>query len=292
MSKQLKFSKMHGLGNDFAVIDASQLAFVLDTQVIAALGQRKTGIGFDQLLVVEAASQPDVDFDYRIFNTDGSEVEHCGNGARCFAKFVHDKGLSDKTQLRVKIKKGIIGITYHNDDHIEVDMGKPILTPAEVPFAVNGQQLCSDDRYQLQYQLLLGGQTIPAAVLSLGNPHIVFLVSNVWELEIAELGNAIQQSAYFPQSVNVNFAEIIDEHMLSLRTYERGVGETHACGTGACAAVYAAHDLGVLTSPVTVQTRGGKLRIRIDDGCIFMSGPARQVYDGVAALPTDLLVKP
>ncbi len=125
MSKQLKFSKMHGLGNDFAVIDASQLPFVLDMQVVAALGQRKTGIGFDQLLVVEAASQPDVDFDYRIFNTDGSEVEHCGNGARCFAKFVHDKGLSDKTQLRVKIKKGIIGITYHNDDHIEVDMGKP-----------------------------------------------------------------------------------------------------------------------------------------------------------------------
>lgn len=291
MSKQLSFSKMHGLKNDFVMVDASQLPFVLDNATIGELGNRKTGIGFDQLLVVEPATQAEVDFNYRIFNTDGSEVEHCGNGARCFAKFVLDKGLTDKKQLRVQVKKGIIDITYHSDDNIEVDMGMPITKPSDVPFAVNGQQLSIDDEYQLQYQLAMGGQTIPAAVLSMGNPHIIFLVSNVWQLDISELGNAIQQSAYFPESVNVNFAEIIDANTLLLRTYERGVGETEACGTGACASVYAAHALNAVSESVQVKTRGGELRVHITDGRVFMSGAARHVYDGVVTMPEDLLAK-
>lgn len=291
MSNQLSFSKMHGLGNDFVVIDASQLPFVLDNAMIGALGNRRTGIGFDQLLVVEPPTQAGVDFNYRIFNTDGSEVEHCGNGARCFAKFVRDKGLTDKTELRVQVKKGLLTITYHSDDNIEVDMGVPITQPAEVPFAVNGQHLSPDDAYQLQYQLAMGGQTIPAAVLSMGNPHVVFLVSNINQLEIAELGNAIQQSAYFPESVNVNFAEILDNQTVALRTYERGVGETNACGTGACASVFAAYALGAVSSAVKVQMRGGDVNIRIDDdGKVLMAGPARHVFDGVVALPTALRV--
>lgn len=291
MSNQLAFSKMHGLGNDFAVIDASQLPFVLDNATIGALGNRRTGIGFDQLLVVEPATQTDVDFNYRIFNTDGNEVEHCGNGARCFAKFVRDKGLTDKSQLRVQVKKGIIDITYRSDDDIEVDMGKPITRPADVPFAVNGQQLSDTDEYQLQYQLAMGGQNIPAAVLSMGNPHIVFLVSNINQLEISELGIAIQKSSYFPESVNVNFAEILDTSTIALRTYERGVGETNACGTGACASVFAANALNAASDKVTVQMRGGDVNIRIDNGRVLMAGPAAHVYDGVVALPTDLRVQ-
>lgn len=274
----LLFSKMHGLGNDFMVVNATQTPFALDHETIAALGERKTGIGFDQLLLVESASASGVDFNYRIFNTDGSEVEHCGNGARCFAKYVIDKGLTNKQQLTVKVKKGIITITYHDDDHIEVDMGTPILTPSEVPFRV------SPDTYQTQYALTVGEDTLPASVLSMGNPHVVFFVSNLWQLDIAGLGQVIQQLDAFPESVNVNFAEIIDEHTLHLRTYERGVGETDACGTGACASAFAAQAISAVGSPLTVVVRGGQLGIRIDDGRIFMNGPARLVFDGSITL--------
>lgn len=291
LSNRLSFSKMYGLGNDFVVVDASQLPFVMDNETISQLGNRKTGIGFDQLLVVEPSTQVDVDFNYRIFNADGSEVEHCGNGARCFAKFAYDKGLTDKKTLRVKVKKGIISTVYRSDDDIEVDMGKPIIAPADVPFAVNGQQTSTKDSYQLQYQLAMGGQMIPAAVLSMGNPHVIFLVSNLHQLDIVELSTAIQQSAYFPESVNVNFAEILDSHTVTLRTYERGVGETEACGTGACASVFAAHALDAVLPEVTVKMRGGDLNIAIKAGYVFMSGSARHVYDGVVALPTDLLAK-
>lgn len=273
--KTLKFSKMHGLGNDFIVINAIDTPFDLTAEQISALGHRKTGVGFDQLLVVEPPQSEAVDFHYRIFNTDGSEVEHCGNGARCFAKFVHDKGLSDKKQLRVQVKKGMITTTYVDDDHIEVDMGQPVLTPSQVPF--NYQP----DSYQNQYQLVFGEDALPASVLSMGNPHVVFFVSNLWQLSLIELGEAIQKSSYFPESVNVNFVEIIDETHIELRTYERGVGETDACGTGACASAFATYALGAGQSSIAVKTRGGVLNIRIDDEQrIFMSGAARHVFDG------------
>lgn len=276
--KTLNFSKMNGLGNDFMVVDATQEAFSLTSAQIDALGERKTGVGFDQLLVVEPASG-DVDFNYRIFNTDGSEVEHCGNGARCFAKFVKDKGLSDKNHLTVKVKKGIITTHYHDDAHIEVDMAQPILTPSDVPFQY------SPNHYQRQYTLTIDGQDITVSVLSMGNPHVVLFVDNLWDRDIATLGSAIQQSSYFPESVNVNFVEIIDSSHIALRTYERGVGETDACGTGACASVFAFCENHSQADHVTVTVRGGELRIRLDENQrIFMTGAAQHVFDGTLTL--------
>ncbi|PIE44849.1 MAG: diaminopimelate epimerase [Gammaproteobacteria bacterium] len=271
---KIKFSKMHGLGNDFMVVDATAEAFSLTAQQINYLGNRKTGVGFDQLLVVEPADTAGVDFNYRIFNTDGSEVEHCGNGARCFAKFVKDKGISNKKQLIVKVKKGLISIRYQDDDHIEVDMGQPVLTPSEVPF------MYSPDVYQNRYELVLGKDKLPASVLSMGNPHVIFFVSNLWQLSLTELGTIIQQSSYFPQSVNVNFVEIIDKSHIELRTYERGVGETDACGTGACASAFAAAEIGAAKLPISVKMRGGELAIHIDEKQhLFMTGPARWAFD-------------
>lgn len=290
----LAFSKMHGLGNDFMVIDTTKQPFTLDNTMIAKLGNRKTGVGFDQLLVVEPSTQADIDFNYRIFNTNGSEVEHCGNGARCFAHFVINHHLTAKTTLRVQIKKGVIGITYHDEDTIEVDMGKPILTPRDIPFQPNMDTVEND----LEYELLINGKSYTVSVLSVGNPHAVMFVDNVWDMdtaEIAEIGQTIQQSDYFPESVNVNFAQIIDDNTIALRTYERGVGETDACGTGACATVFATHKRALLNGQIRIPTqhvimRGGNLTIRLDYGSncnnsgsnneerIFMSGPAREVY--------------
>lgn len=277
--KVLKFSKMHGLGNDFMVVDNIDGSLQFDAREISVLSNRKIGVGFDQFLLIEAPDNADVDFNYRIFNADGNEVEHCGNGARCFAKYIKDKGLSDKQTLAVKVKKGIINVTYHDDNHIEVDMGQPILTPSQVPF--NFQP----DTYQSQYNLVFGETTLPASVLSMGNPHVVFYVSNLWDLSLVELGSALQKSDYFPDSVNVNFVEVIDENHLEIRTYERGVGETNACGTGACAAAFATYRLGVGQPQVAVKARGGQLLIRIDEQQrIVMSGPARWVFDGVISL--------
>ncbi len=273
--KKIQFSKMHGLGNDFVIINAIEETFDLSTQQINELGNRRTGIGFDQLLVVESPNTDEVDFNYRIFNTDGSEVEHCGNGARCFAKFVKDKGLSDKNKLRIKVKKGIITTEYYDDNHIEVDMGKPILTPSEIPFNF------ASNEYQKQYQLMFGDDSLPACVLSMGNPHIVFFVSNLHNLSLIELGTAIQNSSYFPESVNVNFVEVIDENNIELRTYERGAGETNACGTGACAAAFATNEMGIGGKSIQVKMCGGTLNINIDnEQQIFMSGPARHIFDG------------
>lgn len=267
---------MHGLGNDFMVVDATKVAFSLSTAQINALGDRKTGIGFDQLLVVEPADNNDVDFNYRIFNANGSEVEHCGNGARCFAKFVKDKQLSDKERLTVKIKKGIITTHYQDDDHVEVDMAQPILTPSDVPFRH------APNHYQPSYTLHIGEQRITASVLSMGNPHVVLFVENLWTMDIEPLGKAIRQSSYFPESVNVNFVEIIDHSHIKLRTYERGVGETDACGTGACASAFAFCENHTKQIPIHVKVRGGELSIRIDENQrIFMTGAAKHVFDGI-----------
>ncbi len=279
---------MHGLGNDFMVVDATKQPFNLTADEIGRLGNRKTGVGFDQLLVVEPARRDDVDFNYRIFNTDGSEVQHCGNGARCFAKFVRDKQLSDKRELLVQVKKGLITITYCDDDHIEVAMGQPILIPADVPFDY------PSPHYQRRYQLVINDQMYRVSVISMGNPHVVLFVENLWSLDIEPLGKAIQQSHYFPESVNVNFVEPISEKQIELRTYERGVGETDACGTGACASAFVHYRNAHLSeggevrtamamegANIAVKVRGGQLLIRIDDrDNIFMSGSARWVFDG------------
>lgn len=271
----ISFSKMHGLGNDFMVIDATQTPFALTAAEIDALGDRKTGVGFDQLLVVEPAESHTIDFNYRIFNTDGSEVEHCGNGARCFAKFVKDKKLSAKKRLTVKVKKGIISTHYHSDDQIEVDMAQPIVKPQEVPFNSPSAS------YQQQYSLTIGEEKITASVLSMGNPHIVLFVKKLWTMDIEPLGKTIQQSGYFPESVNVNFVEIIDDSHIELRTYERGVGETDACGTGACASAFAYTENHSHAQCIHVRVRGGELNIRLDETRrLFMSGPARWVFDG------------
>lgn len=279
----LNFSKMHGLGNDFMVIDATQTPFSLNHQTIAALGNRHTGIGFDQLLVIEPATHPEADFNYRIFNTDGSEVEHCGNGARCFGKFIVDKQLSDKKALTVQVKKGLIRIEYQDDDHIRVDMGKPIVLPAQVPF-----QTTAEFSPELQYTLDLPVGKVTVSVLSMGNPHVVLFVDNLMSLDIADFAKIIQQSDYFPESVNVNFVEHIDSQTLLLRTYERGVGETDACGTGACASAVAAAALKIVNPQVTIKTRGGDLLIDLKtDGSLTMTGPARHVYD--ATLDPSLL---
>ncbi len=282
--KTLKFTKMHSLGNDFIVVNAVTRPFDLDAQTIQALGDRHTGIGFDQLLVIDAPSEAGVDFDYRIFNADGSEVEHCGNGARCFAMFAIKQGLTNKEQLHVKVKKGTIDISYQDEDHIEVDMGVPILAPKDIPFAVDGERLSNEDSNQVQYQLQLHGESIPASVISVGNPHVVFMVSDVWNLKIADMGKMVQQSSYFPESVNVNFVERVDETTLHLRTYERGVGETLACGTGACASAFCVHQLGVIDDTVTVKTNGGNLSIRLVKGRIYLSGSAREVFTGELTL--------
>ncbi len=275
---------MHSLGNDFVVINATTESFDLDTQTIQSLGNRHTGIGFDQLLVIESPSETGIDFNYRIFNADGNEVEHCGNGARCFAMYVITHGLTNKNKLRVKVKDRFININYQDEENIEVDMGVPVLAPKDIPFAVDGENLSSDDDNQIQYQLQLHGEHIPASVVSVGNPHVVFMVSNLWELKIDDMGKMVQQSNYFPESVNVNFVERIDERTLHLRTYERGVGETLACGTGACASAFCVHQLGIIDDTVTVKTRGGTLSIRLVKGRIYLSGPAHEVFTGELTL--------
>jgi len=274
----VNFSKMHGLSNDFVVLDATQKPIDLDLnhKTIERLSHRKTGIGFDQLLVVEPSTHAGIDFRYRIFNADGSEVEHCGNGARCFAKFVIDKGLTDKYQLTVAIQKGLLNISYYSDTMITVNMGEPVLSPSMIPFVHSAADS------QSHYALAIDRQTVQAAVLSMGNPHAVILVDDVWQYDIDPLSKAIQASPYFPQSVNINYVEIINTRAIALRTYERGVGETYACGSGACAAAYALARLQQrVHCPLMVSMRGGDLQVDIDDNNhILITGPAVLVYDG------------
>lgn len=274
----LSFTKMHGLGNDFVVLDCTQQPFTLTPEQIVALGNRSTGVGFDQLLVVEPSTLANIDFNYRIFNCDGNEVEHCGNGARCFAKYVHDKKLTDKKTLNVQVKKGMIEITYLNDDEITVDMGVPIIEPNEIPFV-------ADIEIGGQYPLVFKGKPYMGSVVSMGNPHVVFVVDSVRDFgggafTLAEFGAAIQQLPVFPQSVNVNIAEIKDRETILIRTYERGVGETAACGTGMCATMFAAYRLGLIEDKATLQASGGATTINYHDGKILMTGPARTIYEG------------
>ena len=272
---KIKFSKMHGLGNDFVVIDGMRQYVELTPEQIRALGDRHMGVGFDQLLLVEPPEAPGADFRYRIFNADGGEVEQCGNGARCFVRFVHDQKLTDKNAIVVETKRGIIHPRLEADGLVTVDMGQPRFTPTEIPFE-------SDSDAAEQPLQLPDGTTLTIGAVSMGNPHAVTVVADVDAAPVAVQGPQVENHARFPQRVNAGFMQIEDRHNIRLRVYERGAGETLACGTGACAAVVSGIRRGLLDSPVRVQTRGGDLRIAWDGPgqSVIMTGPAVTVFTG------------
>ena len=271
---KLKFSKMHGLGNDFVVLDGVRQQVSLSPEQLVYLADRHFGVGCDQILLVEKAGQAGIDFRYRIFNADGGEVEQCGNGARCFVRFVHDQGLTDKRQIRVETLKGIIEPRLEADGNVTVDMGEPRFLPAEIPF------LADDD--VIIHLLDVADETLETTVVSMGNPHAVQVVDNVETHPVEQHGPLIERHQRFPKRVNAGFMQIVDRHAIKLRVYERGSGETLACGTGACAAAVAGIRRGLLDSPVRVTTRGGDLNIA---WCgpgrpVLMTGPAVTVFTG------------
>ncbi|WP_079435266.1 diaminopimelate epimerase [Zoogloea sp. LCSB751] len=278
MSKKLAFTKMQGLGNDFVMIDAVRQDIQLTEEQVRHLADRHFGVGCDQLLVVEPAQTPGVDFRYRIFNADGGEVEQCGNGARCFARFVFDQGLTDKKEIRVETKKGIIAPRLEADGNVTVDMGVPVLKPADVPFV-------SDSDAHVQ-PLDVAGTAIAITAVSMGNPHAVQVVADVDTAPVAVQGPLIEHHPRFPARVNAGFLQVVDEHRVRLRVYERGAGETLACGTGACAAVVAGILRELVVSPVTVETRGGELTIAWSGvgTPVMMTGPAVTVFSGELTL--------
>ncbi|MDD5250492.1 MAG: diaminopimelate epimerase [Rhodocyclaceae bacterium] len=279
---KIRFTKMHGLGNDFVVLDAINQAFVPTPAQVRFLADRHFGVGCDQLLVVEKPQRADADFRYRIFNADGGEVEQCGNGARCFARFVHEKGLTAKREIRVETLRGLIAPRLEANGEVTVDMGVPRFQPAEIPFAGT-----SDAPVQ---QLRVGARDIDIGVVSMGNPHAVQVVDDVDTAPVAAQGPLIETHERFPQRVNAGFMQIAGRHAIRLRVHERGAGETLACGTGACAAVVSGIRRGLLDSPVEVQTRGGMLAIAwAGPGApVLMTGPAVTVFDGEIDIPEEI----
>jgi diaminopimelate epimerase len=279
---KIRFTKMHGLGNDFVVLDAVTHNFVPNATQVRWLADRHFGIGCDQLLVVEGPTQPGVDFRYRIFNADGGEVEQCGNGARCFVRFVHEKNLTQKREIRVETQSGLITPQLEADGNVTVDMGLPRFAPDEIPFT-------SDSDAVIQ-SLQVGGAQIDITVVSMGNPHAVQVVADVDTAPVAQQGALIENHPRFPRRVNAGFMQIVDRHAIKLRVFERGTGETLACGTGACAAVVAGIRRGLLDSPVRVTTRGGDLSIAWSEGqAVLMTGPAVTVFDAEVELPEYLV---
>ncbi|MBC7686247.1 MAG: diaminopimelate epimerase [Bdellovibrionales bacterium] len=287
---KLTFTKMHGAGNDFVVIDAVSQSVSLTPAQCQFLGERRVGVGADQILVVEKAAHADCDFRYRIFNQDGSEVEQCGNGARAFVKFVTEKGLTSKRAIRVETMKGIITPRLEADGSITVEMGGPVFEPALVPFADAGlasRPEGADTLYQLDLRAQGARVEALVSVLSMGNPHAVQVVDNVDLAPVAETGPQIERHPHFPQKVNAGFMQVVNRSHIRLRVFERGAGETLACGTGACAAVVAGIRRGLLDSPVRVSARGGELSVAWEGGAapVFLSGPAMTVYEGTIELP-------
>lgn len=271
---RFKFTKMHGLGNDFVVLDAIQQDVHLNPQQIRQIADRHFGVGCDQLLLVERPTVPDADFRYRIFNADGGEVEQCGNGARCFVRFVHDKGLTRSREIRVQTTGGMITPRLEENGLVTVNMGAPRFAPPQIPFEAPTQAIT--------YPLALGNVTIEVGVVSMGNPHAVQVVADVEAAPVEEQGPLIEHHARFPQRVNAGFMQVVDRHHIRLRVFERGAGETLACGTGACAAVVSGMQRGLLDSPVAVHTHGGELQIawQGEDQPVMMTGPAVVVFDG------------
>ena len=275
----LKFTKMHGLGNDFIVIDGINQHFDPRQAPLDQWADRHTGIGFDQLLLVEKPQSESADFRYRIFNADGSEVEQCGNGARCFVRFVTDKGLTNKKEIVVETARGLIIPRLVENGLVTVNMGKPRFRPSEIPFIAEDN--ANEDL--LSYIILVGLESIAVSLVNMGNPHAVTLVENADTAPVAKWGEAIESHQQFPERVNVGFIQIIDKTHIKLRVFERGVGETQACGTGACAAVVAGVRLGLLETgePVCVSLPGGELYIEWHEGGdVMMTGPAETVFEG------------
>lgn len=271
---KLSFTKMQGIGNDFIVIDGYSQPVSLDAETIRRLADRHFGVGFDQLLLVERPTIEGVDFRYRIFNADGGEVEQCGNGARCFVRFVHDKALTSKREIQVQTARGIILPKLEVNGLVTVNMGEPRFEPQEVPFIA--------DREAVTYPLEVASQTLDISAVSMGNPHAVTVVGDVDTAPVESLGPLLERHERFPQRVNAGFMQVVDSHYIRLRVFERGSGETLACGTGACAAVVSGIRRGLLQSPVRVATRGGELSIAWDGGRqpVWMTGPAETVFEG------------
>ena len=300
---KLAFTKMQGAGNDFVVIDATRQPVELGPAQARRLGDRRFGVGADQILIVEPATEPGVDFRYRIFNSSGEEVEHCGNGARCFLRYVHAKGLTDRPRVRVQTMNRVLELREDQDGRVRVDMGAPVFDLARVPFDARGlapvegapprdaaaESAAADPTLSCWPLALESGRVVRLAVLSMGNPHAVQRVDDVDAAPVAVDGPLIETHVRFPQRVNAGFLQVLDRTRVRLRVHERGAGETLACGTGACAAVVAGIRLGWLDETVDVQTRGGLLTIawagqRDLQAPVFMSGPAEFVFEGEIAL--------
>jgi diaminopimelate epimerase len=276
----LRFTKMQGLGNDFVVLDGVRQTLSLTPAQLRWLADRHFGVGCDQILLVEPPRAAGADFCYRIFNADGGEVEQCGNGARCFARFVYEQGLSDQRELVVETARGLIRPRLEADGEVTVDMGTPHCAPADIPFVADADAVT----HALTLQ---SGETLEVGVVSMGNPHAVLVVADAARAEVDRLGPAVQASPRFPQGVNVGFMEVCRPDVIKLRVFERGVGETLACGTGACAAVVSGIRRGLLAETVAVHTRGGRLRIRWSGAGepVWMTGPAVTVFHGEIDLP-------
>jgi diaminopimelate epimerase len=272
------FTKMHGLGNDFVVFDAVTQPLRLTREQFRQIGDRHFGIGCDQILLVEPPTLPGTDFNYRIFNADGDEVEQCGNGARCFARYVLDQGLTDQQEIRVGTQAGVIRLSIEPDGLVRVDMGVPTLEPERIPFVA--------ERRAAEYTVEVLGEPLTLGAVSMGNPHAVMVVEDLEQAPVERIGAALQQHPRFPQRVNVGFMQILSADAIALRVYERGVGETLACGTGACAAVVSGRLRGLLNKSVKVSLPGGALVIEWPDeqAPVLMYGPAASVFEGTIEL--------
>jgi len=279
---RVRFTKMQGAGNDFVVLDGTRAPVDLTAAQMRRLGDRRFGVGADQILVVERSTTPGVDFRYRIFNGgSGDEVEQCGNGARCFVRFVHEKGLSDRRSITVETMNTRLELHAQADGRVSVDMGAPVFDLAQVPFDAAGLVPKQREGFAL-WPLDLGDYAVDVAVLSMGNPHAVQFVKDVDAAPVESQGPAIEQHARFPRHVNAGFVQVLDRGHIRLRVHERGAGETLACGTGACAAVVAGIRLGLLDAKVEVEARGGRLTIEWAgaDRPVWMTGPAQTVFEG------------
>ena len=276
---KLRFTKMQGLGNDFVVLDGISQRLALSAGQVRFIADRHFGIGCDQILLVERPNQAGVDFGYRIYNADGGEVEQCGNGARCFVRYVHEHGLTDKREIRVETRSGIIAPRLEDDGDVSVDMGVPEFRPARIPFVSGSESIVQP--------LDVDGRILAITAVSMGNPHAVQVVADVDAAPVAEQGPRIESHPRFPNRVNAGYLEVVDAHRIRLRVFERGAGETLACGSGACAAVVAGIRRQLLTSPVQVVTRGGELTIAWDGigRPVLLRGPAVTVFEGALDLP-------
>lgn len=271
---KLKFTKMHGAGNDFVVLDGIRQSFHLTPEQLRFIADRHIGVGCDQILLVEQTKHPDADFRYRIFNADGGEVEQCGNGARCFVRFVHDHRLTHKREITVQTKSGLISPRLEQDGRVTVNMGVPVFEAARIPFESNSDAIIQ--------QLNLGENCIDITAVSMGNPHAVQVVPDVCTAPVAQQGPLIESHPRFPNRVNAGFMQIVDRSHIKLRVFERGAGETLSCGTGACAAVVAGIQRGLLDERVQVATHGGTLNIAWAGAPtpVMMTGPAITVFEG------------